>query len=707
MCMLGKGGHGCVHKCQYKDKVAAVKKPNKPDLPIDDFAELLKEAYWHSELKSLHAPELFAITKSGWIVMELADKDLHTLCQDQDIGWARKLLLLKKGASALKYFHSQQIVHSDVKTHNFLVFESHRDECSVKLADFGLATEETATRCLTARLGGGTDVYLAPEVYHNEAPTMASDVYAFGIIMYEVITGKQPYSAEGEPLNPQAIMYRKLCGGPAEPCSIAPEDCPEEMHILMKKCCQLDPGARPTIHEVYEQLSAVPKSWVHAGSVVEKLTSTVAKAEKAVEHVLYNKKMLLFLYQQMQKVKEMKDISIQASNESVPEAFESLKVNLLLGTKLINHHSHEFIQQCFYPIREAKSLIQKICTGCMTAIHKLNCSSCEDIVCTIPKKCVDEDKLAVGNILGYILGESDASLQGAWTEWKPVKDRNAKLLHQMQPICNGEIPLQDEFEDDDVEVYEAEWEESNVMVKFQPSTRDRVAGLENFAKVCSFLALHADKESLHIASVVAYSTSGSIVMKGGEADVVRWYQKQGNRLSWKSRIHVMWQASAALDRLHSDPTPLAHCGLETKSFMVDELGKEFPHVTLCCFQLARCEPDAQKIEVQRPRRVVCLFDAPELQGGCPHTLKSDVYSFGLVLWELAVQMSPSEMRCGHQGIGADKPLNTFPSDCPPQLKSVIESCLSPAPSKRRSMREVHGELTALKEEFIGQYSSAV
>ncbi|CAD7703490.1 unnamed protein product [Ostreobium quekettii] len=710
MRMLGKGGQGCVHKCQYKDKVAAVKMPAsyKPGLPIDDFAVLLKEAYWHSELNSLHAPQLFAITKSGWIVMELADKDLRTLCQEQDIGWARKLLL-QKGAFALMYFHSHRIVHSDVKTHNFLVFESHQDDCDVKLADFGLATEETSTRCLTVRLGGGTDVYLAPEVYHNEAPTMASDVYAFGVIMYEVITGKQPYSAEGQPLNPQAIMMRKTLGQ-MEPCSIAPEDCPEEMHILMKKCCQEDPGGRPSIHEVYAQLSAMPKSWVHTGSSVEKLTAIVVEAEKEVERALYNKKMLVFLYQQMQKVKEMNDISIQASNESIPEAFESLKVNLLLGTKLIKHHSQVFIQHCFYPIREAKFLIEKICTDCRTAIRKLSCSSRKEIVCKIPKSCVDQDKSAMGNILEYILGESDAHLQDAWKEWKQVKDRNAELLHQLQPTCNEQIPLQDEYvlcENDDVQVYEAEWEGSNVMVKFQHPTRDRVACLESFAEVCSFLALHACKKSAHIASVVAYSTSGSIVMKGGEADLVGWYQEQGTGLSWKSRIYVMWQASAALDRLHSGPTALAHCRLETKSFLVDDLGEEFPLVTLCCFKLANCGPDAQKIEVQQPRRFVCLFDAPELQRGGLRTLKSDVYSFGLVLWELAVQMSPSEMRCGHQGTGANKLLNTVPSDCPTKLKSVIESCLSPAPSKRRSMREVHGELTVLKEEFIGQYSSAV
>ena len=166
----------------------------------------------------------------------------------------------------------------------------------------------------------------------------------------------------------------------------------------------------------------------------------------------------------------------------------------------------------------------------------------------------------------------------------------------------------------------------------------------------------------------------------------------------------MWQASSALHRLHSGPTVLVHCRLETKSFLVDDIDKKLPHVTLCCFKLARCGADGQKIEVQRHRRVVCLFDAPELHRGGPCTVKSDVYSFGLVLWELSVQMPLSETHCGHQGISL---LNMLPSDCPQRLRRAIESCLSTAPSKRPSMCELHNELTELKEEVFGGNLSAV
>ena len=278
---LGRGGQGCVHECQYEGKLAAVKQPTsyKKDLSIDELAVFLKEAYWHSELSPLHTPQLLAITNSGWIVMELADKDLHTLCQEQDIGWARKLLLLQKGAFALMYFHSHRIVHSDVKTHNFLVFESHQDECVVKLADFGLATEDSSTRSLTVRLGGGTVVYFAPEVYHRKPPTMASDVYAFGVIMYEVISGKQAYCVDGQLLTEPAIMCMKTLGQ-GEPCTIVPEDCPEEMHNLMKKCCSEDPDGRPSIDDVYAQLSAMPRSWVDTVSSAALCTACVAVSLK-------------------------------------------------------------------------------------------------------------------------------------------------------------------------------------------------------------------------------------------------------------------------------------------------------------------------------------------------------------------------------------------------------------------------------------------
>ncbi|CAD7701024.1 unnamed protein product [Ostreobium quekettii] len=715
--VLGQGGQACVHEGRYKDELVAVKKPTSSgqDLPIDKLAALLKEGYLHSELDAKYTPRLFAITKSGWIVMEMADRDLRTLCQEeQDLAWSKKLLLLQKGAFALKYFHSKGIVHSDVKGSNFLVFGSLEDDYVVKLADFGVASDDTFTRSLTVRVGQGTDVCMAPEVYDGAVSTAASDIFALGVVMYEVITGKEAYSVEGRERNRYFLTMMKTQGRqggkPVEPCAIFARDCPEEMHHLMKMCCSEDLEGRPAVEEVCTQLSEMPKAWVAAGSSVAKLNLIIAEVEEVIknERVLYNKKMLMFLYQQMDKVQKLEDVSVQKMEERAPEAFESLTETLRLGVKLIRHHANVFACHFWYPIREVKCLVERYCQDFRTSVCKLDCETCTDIECKIPKEDVAEDKKTFVMILKYILEDADPMTEDTCKEWKQVKDSMADLLDKMQPISDEEIPMQDEDflgDGDDDGVYEAQWEGKNVLVKRQAPASTRLEGLERFGKACSFLALHNCKEHAQIAGVLAITTSGSIVMKGGEADLVKWYKALDSSLSWQSRLHVLWQASTALGKLHDDPIPLVHSGLKTKNFVVDDIESRAPHVILCCLEPMSCREDAQKIEFRQPRRT--LYDAPELHRGKPCTVQSDVYSFGVVVWELAVQLPPQQMTSGQLCIRPEKLLSRLPDDCPQGLTSIIKKCLSPEPSKRPRMCELQSQLFALKKQVDRRNVSAV
>ncbi|CAD7701379.1 unnamed protein product [Ostreobium quekettii] len=714
---LGQGGQACVHEGRYKGELVAVKKPtiSVQDLSIDKLAALLKEGYLHSELDAKYTPRLFAITKSGWIVMELAGRDLHTLCQEeQDLAWSKKLLLLQKGAFALKYFHSQGIVHSDVKGSNFLVFGSLEDDYVVKLADFGVASDDTFTRSLTVRAGEGTDVYMAPEIYDGIVSTTASDIFALGIVMYELITGKEAYSIKGRERTRCFLMMMKTQGKqgrtPVQPCNIVARDCPKEMHNLLKMCCNEDPEMRPAVEEVCTQLSEMPKAWVAAGSSVAKLNSTIAEAEQVfeAESVLYNKTELMFLYQQMQKIRMLEDISVQRLEEKVPEAFESLEETLHCCVKLIKHHTTKFTGQLWYSSGEVKCLVERYCMAFRTSVCKLDGNSHVEIEYKIPKENIGEDRALLASILAYVLGDADPMMAETCKEWKQVKDSTAGLLDKMQPISDEEISMQDEYfwsGSDDDGVYEAQWEGKNVLVKRQAPASTSLEGLERLGKACSFLALHNCKEHAHIASVLAITKSGSIVMKGGTADLVNWYNAQGSGLSWQLRLHVLWQASSALEKLHDDPTPLIHSSLKTKSFVVDDVEHDSPHVMLCCFEPMSRQYDAQKIEICQPRRTV--YDAPELHRGKPSTVQSDVYSFGVVVWELAVQLPPQQMTSGQQCIHPERLLGRLLDDCPQGLTSIIKKCLSPEPSKRPRMCELRSQLFDLKKQVDRRNVSAV
>eukprot|EP00803_Ostreobium_quekettii_P008784 evm.model.scf_1745.1 EVM.evm.TU.scf_1745.1 scf_1745:1835-16747(+) len=259
--LVGEGGFSAVHECSWNGQRAAVKRLSNVvgKTKIECQADLLKDALIQGALWDQHVPKLIGISKSGWLLMELADGDLSTLCKQNRLKWPSQLGILLQAARRLRYMHSRdpRMVHCDVKSSNFLVFGTDPKTCTIKIADFGLSSAVTMTRCNTARRPEGTPLYVAPELYNNEVLSLASDVYSFGIVMYEVITGRVPFG--GVHCNQHSIMKKKLDG--VEPCVIEESDCPKDMHELMKECCKVDPQGRPKIADVCRRLTEMKQRY--------------------------------------------------------------------------------------------------------------------------------------------------------------------------------------------------------------------------------------------------------------------------------------------------------------------------------------------------------------------------------------------------------------------------------------------------------------
>ncbi|CAD7702604.1 unnamed protein product [Ostreobium quekettii] len=262
---LGEGGQGTVHEATWKAAKVAVKKPvGYSPLSIEDFAGLTKEAALHAKLRHPNIVSLHAATPSGFLVMELATTDLKTLCQKKGfLSWPVQLRLLLQAASALHYVHSQDpvLVHSDVKSSNFLIFGTDPETFTVKITDFGLAFEVADARSKTVRLGGGTPEWFAPEIYYGKPVTPASDVFSFGVVIYELVTGQHPYGVglTDRRLVQPVVMNKKL--NREEPCHVDPQECPEGLLELMRDCCAYDPKQRPAMDEVCSRLEGLPKDW--------------------------------------------------------------------------------------------------------------------------------------------------------------------------------------------------------------------------------------------------------------------------------------------------------------------------------------------------------------------------------------------------------------------------------------------------------------
>ncbi|MEV6924056.1 protein kinase [Dactylosporangium sp. NPDC051485] len=143
-------------------------------------------------------------------------------------------------ADALAYVHAQGIVHGDVKPGNLLV---PTDGGAVRLADFGVA------RRLDRPAGPthATPEYVAPEVVAGGSPSPASDVYALGVVLFELICGRSPYRGG----SPNDVLRRH-----ADCVPVPPPGMPAALWPVIEACMELDPRMRPTAASIVGRLRA-------------------------------------------------------------------------------------------------------------------------------------------------------------------------------------------------------------------------------------------------------------------------------------------------------------------------------------------------------------------------------------------------------------------------------------------------------------------
>jgi serine/threonine-protein kinase len=144
---------------------------------------------------------------------------------------------------ALDYIHSQGVVHRDLKPENIMVGPNDQ----VKLIDFGIAANAGSRRLTFAKLteAMGTPDYISAEQVKGKRGDARSDVYSLGIMFYEMLTGKVPFTGP----NPFVIMNERLLNNPIPPREVNPEVSPQLQEIIYR-ALERDPNKRyPNAHE--------------------------------------------------------------------------------------------------------------------------------------------------------------------------------------------------------------------------------------------------------------------------------------------------------------------------------------------------------------------------------------------------------------------------------------------------------------------------
>mgnify|MGYP002622875092 CR=1 FL=1 len=260
---LGRGSFGEVWLAQDEqlDMQVAVKVYIAlDDRGIEDFKKEYKNAYDLNHPNLLHANHFDICDRRPFLVMPYCPDSALSLIGncDRDTLWQ----FIKDVSAGLAYLHSKDIVHHDIKPDNILRTEDGR----FVITDFGISTKmrstlrRNSTRAMNQNPSGGALPYMGPEMFCAKPESVkATDIWAFGVTLYEIITGDLPFFGQG------GVMQRNG----AEVPELEYED--SEIVKLVKACMAKDTWDRPTAENVNNTTaSRLFKQQVSNNSTVKK-----------------------------------------------------------------------------------------------------------------------------------------------------------------------------------------------------------------------------------------------------------------------------------------------------------------------------------------------------------------------------------------------------------------------------------------------------
>ncbi|KAI4354435.1 hypothetical protein L6164_003296 [Bauhinia variegata] len=261
---LGSGTYGTVYHSKWRGSDVAIKRIKKSCF-AGKFSEQerLTKDFWREAqiLSTLHHPNVVAFYG---IVPDGAGGTLATVTEymvngslrhallkkDRLLDPRKKLIIAMDAAFGMEYLHSKNIVHFDLKCDNLLVNLRDQKRPICKVGDFGLSRIKRNT--LVSGGVRGTLPWMAPELLNGSSSRVSEkvDVFSFGISMWEILTGEEPYAEMH-----CGVIIGGILNNTLRP--TIPERCDPEWKKLMEHCWSHDPENRPSFSEIAGRLRAM------------------------------------------------------------------------------------------------------------------------------------------------------------------------------------------------------------------------------------------------------------------------------------------------------------------------------------------------------------------------------------------------------------------------------------------------------------------
>lgn len=261
--LLGTGGMGSVYRGRHQliNRHVALKfLANKHVRDDNSRQRFLREARAVNRVQHDHIIDVsdFGETDDGlvYIVMEyLSGRTLGDDIAEGRLSVERTCRIALQLALALGRAHELGVVHRDIKPNNIFLIRKGDDPDFVKLLDFGLARAADDITLTRSNLLFGTPEYMAPETATQSPVDMKADLYAFGCVLFEMLTGRLPF--EGAPTG---LIFKHVYEAPPRPTQFFP-DLPKVFDVLVLRLLEKNPARRPAnAYEVADELTRIAAS---------------------------------------------------------------------------------------------------------------------------------------------------------------------------------------------------------------------------------------------------------------------------------------------------------------------------------------------------------------------------------------------------------------------------------------------------------------